>query len=72
MIREGRGLVCIPGFPVRARVDLTVIPFPAPATSNAAGGFPALRSPVHFMPRVMGPFMLEILSSQAATRPGTH
>ena len=48
--------VCIPGFPVRARVDPTVTPFPAPATSNAAGGFPALRSPVHFEPRVMGAY----------------
>ncbi len=33
---RGHGLVCIPGFPVRARVGPTVTPFPAPATSNAA------------------------------------
>ena len=49
----GFGLVCIRGFPVRARVDLTVTPFPAPSTSNAAGGSPALRSPVHFASRFM-------------------
>ena len=34
----GSDLVCIRGFPVRARVDLTVTPFPVPSTSNAAGG----------------------------------
>jgi len=31
----------------------TVNPSPAPATSNGAGGFPALRSPVRFTPRLM-------------------
>jgi hypothetical protein len=35
----GSDLVCIRGFPVRARVDHTVTPCPAPSTSNAAGGF---------------------------------
>jgi hypothetical protein len=30
-----------------------VNPFPAPATSNATCGFPALRSPVCFMSRFM-------------------
>jgi hypothetical protein len=36
--------------------NATVATFPAPATSNAACGFPALRFPARFMPRVMGPF----------------
>jgi len=30
-------------------------PFPAPAQSNVAGGFPALRFPAWFASRVMGP-----------------
>ena len=30
-------------------------PFPAPATSHVACGFPALRAPAHFTTRVMGP-----------------
>jgi hypothetical protein len=42
--------------------------FPAPATSNAACGFPALRSPVCFASRVMGPILLGHLST-AATGP---
>ena len=69
---RGCGLVCIPGFPVRARVDPTVTPFPAPSTSNAAGEFLALRSPAHFVPRVMEQFMLETLSSLAAAALCTH
>jgi hypothetical protein len=31
----------------------TVNPFPAPASSNAACGFPALRFPICFVPRFM-------------------
>ena len=68
----GSGLVCIRGFPVRARVDLTVTPFPAPSTSNAAGGFPALRSPVHFAPKFIGPILLATLSSLVTNGPYTH
>ena len=34
---------------------LTMSPFPAPASSHAACGFPALRAPAHFASRVMGP-----------------
>ena len=44
--------------------------FPAPATSNATGGFPALRSPARFMSRVMRPIMLGTLSSRGA--PGSR
>src|SRR5262249_41141692 len=33
------------GFPLRARVGATVIPFPFPAASHAACGFAALRAP---------------------------
>jgi len=43
-----------------------MVTFPAPATSNAACGFPALRFPVHFLPRVMGPITLGALSTGAA------
>ena len=45
-----------------ARNPATVVTFPAPATSNAAGRFPALRSPVCFMSRFMRPIMLGALS----------
>src|SRR2546427_10308912 len=38
-------LVCIQGFPLRARVGVAVIPFPVPAASHAACGFAALRAP---------------------------
>ena len=31
--------------------------FPAPSTSHAACGFPALRAPIRFMSRLMGPIM---------------
>ena len=41
----------------------TMATFPAPATSNAACGFPALRFPVRFMSRVMGPILLGALSA---------
>src|SRR5215467_3012581 len=37
--------------------------FPVPATSNAACRFPALRSPVCFVPRFMGPILLRRLSA---------
>jgi hypothetical protein len=36
---------------------------PVPSTSNAACGFPALRSPICFMPRLMGPILLGRLSA---------
>src|SRR5712691_6821282 len=35
-------LVCIQGFPLRARVGGAVVPFPVPAASHAACGFAAL------------------------------
>ena len=40
----------------------TVNPFPAPATSHPACGFPALGAPVCFMPRFMGLIVLGRLS----------
>jgi hypothetical protein len=39
--------------------------FPVPATSNAAYGFPSLRSPACFASRVMGPILLGRLSAEA-------
>src|SRR5215831_13714657 len=36
--------------------------FPAPSTSHAACGFPALRAPICFAPRLMGPIILGLLS----------
>src|SRR5215467_5412931 len=39
--------------------------FPVPATSNAMGGFPALRSPVCFASRVMRPILLVRLSVES-------
>jgi hypothetical protein len=37
--------------------DLDHATFPAPASSNAACSFPALRSPVCFAPRLIGPIL---------------
>jgi hypothetical protein len=54
--------------PFRLRVSqhLDRAAFPIPATSNVAGGFPALRFPVRFASRLMGPILLGRLSSAAA------
>ena len=38
--------------------------FPAPSTSHAACGFPALRAPICFMPRLMGPILPGRLSAR--------
>lgn len=46
--------------------------FPAPASSNAAGRFPALRSPVCFMSTFTGPIMLGTLSMLSASEPCSH
>ena len=40
-----------------------MVTFPTPASSNGACGFPALRFPVRFTPRVMGPLRLGALSA---------
>jgi hypothetical protein len=47
-----------------------MVTFPDPASSHGACGFPALRFPVRFMPRVMGPIRLEALSAVAVV-PGS-
>ena len=53
-----------------ARAGALALPtFPAPATSNAACGFPALRFPVCFMPGVMRPITLGALSAQMNDEP---
>src|ERR1035441_4433540 len=46
------------------RSPAAIVTFPAPATSNAACGFPALRFPVCFVSGVMGPITLGALSAQ--------
>ena len=43
-----RGLSVSPRFLWECLTSRTVSPFPAPATSHAACGFPALRAPAHF------------------------
>ena len=43
-------------------IRLAMDPSPAPSRSHAACGSPALRAPVHFVSRFMGPIMLELLS----------
>ena len=43
-----------------------VTPFPASATSHAACGFPTLRAPARFAPRLMRPITLRALSTVAA------
>jgi hypothetical protein len=45
--------LAVSGFPLRARVEVAVIPFPVPAASHAACGFTALRAPAPFTSRVM-------------------
>jgi len=50
-------------FLLRARVEFTVILSPAPASSHAASGFPALRAPAHFSSKFMGPHELGVLSA---------
>ena len=50
----------------------TVGPFPAPATSNAACGFPALRFPDGFTSRVMEPIERAALSHQGHDEAGNH
>src|SRR5215469_8220696 len=47
------GLSVAPRFLWECLISQTVDPFPAPASSNAACGFPALRFPVCFVPRLM-------------------
>jgi len=47
-------------------------PFPVPATSNAACGFPALRFPVAFMSKVMGPIGLAALPLPGNTEFGSR
>jgi hypothetical protein len=65
-------LVCIQGFPLRARLGVSVTPFPAPATSHVACGFAALRAPAHFTSRVMRPMDWMRLSGPAVNKtPGT-
>ena len=49
-------------FRLRVSHHLGRATFPAPAASNAACGFPALRSPVCFASRLMGPILPERLS----------
>src|SRR5271169_6355589 len=50
-------------FRLRVSHHLGHATFPAPASSNAACGFLALRSPVCFAPRIMGPILPERLSA---------
>jgi hypothetical protein len=49
------GLAVTPRFLWECLISPAVNPSPTPATSNGAGGFPALRSPACFTPRLMGP-----------------
>jgi transposase len=56
------GLSVAPRFLWECLIVRTVSLFPVPASSNAACGFPALRFPVCFTPRVMRPIKQEALS----------
>ena len=59
------GLSVSPRFLWESLTSHSVSPFPAPASSHAACGFPALRAPAHFSPRVMRPIVPELLSAVA-------
>ena len=60
--------------PFRLRVShhLDHATFPAPSTSHAACGFPALRAPICFMPRLMGPILLGRLSARRVAQGSTE
>ena len=64
MLRR-RGLSVSPRFLWECLTSHSVNPFPAPASSHAACGFPALRAPAHFSSRVMRPIVPELLSGMA-------
>jgi len=55
-----------PRFLWECLISPAVSPSPTPATSNGAGGFPALRSPVRFTPRLMEPAAAAALSATPA------
>ena len=55
-------LAVAPRFLWECLTSHTVSWFPVPATSNAACGFPALRSPVRFTPRFICPQGQKLLS----------
>ncbi len=73
------GLAVAPRFLWECLNSPTVNPFPAPATSHPACGFPALGAPVCFVSRFMGPIVpgrLSFLPIDAAgsryTDPASH
>jgi len=73
--RTGARTVGPGGFSLAFAVGLNpvaMVTFPAPATSNAAGGFPALRFPACFMSRFMGPIVLGTLSTTTVDEPDSH
>ena len=51
-----------PGFLWERRTSRTIVPFPVAASLNGACGFPALRFPGDFAPRVMMTIRLGVLS----------
>jgi hypothetical protein len=59
------GLSVAPRFLWECLTSPAVNPSPTPATSNGAGGFPALRSPARFTPRIMRPTAAAALSAVA-------
>src|SRR5262249_59794253 len=69
-VRRRWGLSVTPRFLWECLTSPTVRPFPAPATSNGASGFPALRFPVRFTPRLMRPILLAALWAVAS--PGSR
>ena len=73
--RAGARTVGAGGNPIAFAMDrspATMVTFPAPATSNAACGFPALRFPVCFVPGVMGPIVPGVLSAQLHDEPDSR
>jgi hypothetical protein len=48
----------------RAGRPLDRATFPVPSTSHATCGFPALRAPICFTPKLMGPILLGRLSAR--------
>jgi len=65
------GLSVAPRFLWECLISPAVNPSPAPATSNGAGGFPALRSPARFTPRLRRPTKAAALSAVGPRPPPT-
>ena len=71
-VPQGLAYPWTPRFLWECLTSRTVDPFPAPASSNAACGLPALRFPDGFTSRVMRPIVLAALSLPGCDEDRNH